>query len=81
MIYGFENIPVMFDHTPHILIFQVKGFGFDLTMPNIVLNVLIDGVDVASVIDIDISDFTGLKPKVRSVELSDIGHIDVSRIF
>jgi len=56
---------------------KVKGFGFDLTMPNIVLNVLIDGVDVASVIDIDISDFTGLKPKVRSVELSDIGHIDV----
>ena len=47
-------------------------------MPNIVLNVLIDGVDVASVIDIDISDLTGLKPKVRSVELSDVGHIDVS---
>ena len=56
----------------------MKGLGFDLTMPNIVLNVTIDGVDVASVIDIDISDLTGLKPKVRSVEFKDVGHIDVS---
>lgn len=56
---------------------KVKGLGFDLTMPNIVLNVTIDGVDVASVIDIDISDLTGLKPKVRSVEFKDVGHIDV----
>eukprot|EP00088_Acartia_fossae_P063374 TRINITY_DN7715_c0_g1_i1.p1 TRINITY_DN7715_c0_g1~~TRINITY_DN7715_c0_g1_i1.p1 ORF type:complete len:233 (-),score=40.45 TRINITY_DN7715_c0_g1_i1:231-929(-) len=56
---------------------KVKGFGFGLTMPNIVLNVTIDGVDVASVIDIDISDLSALKPSVKSVEFKDVGHIDV----
>jgi hypothetical protein len=56
---------------------KVKGFGFGLTMPNIVLNVLIDGVDVASVIDIDISDLSSLKPTVKSVQFKDVGHIDV----
>lgn len=56
---------------------RVKGLGFGLTMPNIVLNVLIDGVDVASVIDIDISDLFSLKPTVKSVEFKEVGHIDV----
>lgn len=47
-------------------------------MPDIILDVLIEGVDIATVIEVDIGDFTDIKPDVKDVRFRDIGHIDVS---
>ena len=63
------------------LIFKVSGLGFELTMPDIILDVLIEGVDIATIIEVDIGDFTDIKPDVKDVRFRDIGHIDVSTII
>ena len=47
-------------------------------MPDIILDVLIEGVDIATIIEVDIGDFTDIKPDVKDVRFRDIGHIDVS---
>ena len=62
------------------LLFKVSGLGFELTMPDIILDVLIEGVDIATIIEVDIGDFTDIKPDVKDVRFRDIGHIDVSTI-
>ena len=49
-------------------------------MPDIILDVLIEGVDIATIIEVDIGDFTDIKPDVKDVRFRDIGHIDVSTI-
>ena len=56
---------------------QVSGLGFELTMPDIILDVLVEGVDIATVIEVDIGDFTDIKPDVKDVKFRDVGHIDV----
>ena len=57
---------------------QVGGFGFALTMPDIVLDVLVDSVDIFTVIEVDIGDLSDIKPSVKDVKFRDVGHIDVS---
>ena len=47
-------------------------------MPDIILDVLVEGVDIATVIEVDLGDFTDIKPDVKDVRFRDIGHIDVS---
>merc|ERR1719220_1640679 len=59
---------------------QVSGLGFELTMPDIILDVLVEGVDIATVIEVDLGDFTDIKPDVKDVRFRDIGHIDVEII-
>jgi len=59
---------------------QVSGLGFELTMPDIILDVLVEGVDIATVIEVDIGDFTDIKPDVKDVKFRDVGHIDVEII-
>ena len=54
------------------------SLGFGLTMPNIGLDVTVEGVDIASIIDLDLKDLTELKPLVRNVTFKDVGHINVS---
>ena len=46
-------------------------------MPDIILDVLVEGVDIATVIEVDIGDFTDIKPDVKDVKFRDVGHIDV----
>ena len=48
-------------------------------MPDIVLDVLVDSVDISTVIEVDIGDLSDIKPSVKDVEFRDVGHIDVSR--
>merc|ERR1712130_629368 len=59
---------------------QVSGLGFELTMPDIILDVLVAAVDIATVIEVDIGDFTDIKPDVKDVRFRDVGHIDVEII-
>jgi len=57
------------------------GFGlFGITMPNIVLDVSVEGVDVGAIIDISLKDLANLKLIAREVELKDVGHVDVKII-
>ncbi|XP_023322159.1 uncharacterized protein LOC111696690 isoform X3 [Eurytemora carolleeae] len=56
---------------------KIMSLGFGLTMPNIGLDVTVEGVDIASVIDLDLKDLTELKPLVRNVTFKDVGHINV----
>jgi len=49
-------------------------------MPDIILDVLVEGVDIATVIEVDIGDFTDIKPDVKDVKFRDVGHIDVEII-
>ena len=58
---------------------QVSGLGFELTMPDIILDVLVAAVDIATVIEVDIGDFTDIKPDVKDVRFRDVGHIDVRK--
>ena len=58
--------------------FQVAGLGFELLMPDIVLDVLVESVDIATVIEVDIGDLSDIKPGVKDVRFRDVGHIDVS---
>jgi len=59
---------------------QVSGLGFELTMPDIILDVLVAAVDIATIIEVDIGDFTDIKPDVKDVRFRDVGHIDVEII-
>merc|ERR1719477_500867 len=59
---------------------QVGGFGFALTMPDIVLDVLVVSVDISTVIEVDIGDLSDIKPSVKDVKFRDVGHIDVEII-
>jgi len=59
---------------------QVSGLGFELTMPDIILDVLVESVDIATIIEVDIGDFTDIKPAVKDVRFRDVGHIDVEII-
>ena len=47
-------------------------------MPDIILDVLVAAVDIATIIEVDIGDFTDIKPDVKDVRFRDVGHIDVS---
>ena len=47
-------------------------------MPDIVLDVLVESVDIATVIEVDIGDLSDIKPGVKDVRFRDVGHIDVS---
>ena len=47
-------------------------------MPDIVLDVLVESVDIATVIEVDIGDLSDIKPAVKDVRFRDVGHIDVS---
>ena len=47
-------------------------------MPDIVLDVLVEAVDIATVIEVDIGDLSDIKPAVKDVKFRDVGHIDVS---
>lgn len=57
---------------------QVGGLGFELLMPDIILDVLVEAVDIATVIEVDIGDLSDIKPAVKDVRFRDVGHIDVS---
>ena len=46
-------------------------------MPDILLDVLIEAVDIATNIEVDIGDFTDIKPDVKDVRFRDVGNIDV----
>jgi len=59
---------------------QVAGLGFELLMPDIVLDVLVESVDIATVIEVDIGDLSDIKPAVKDVRFRDVGHIDVEII-
>ena len=41
--------------------------GFALTMPDIILDVLVEAVDISTVIEVDIGDLTEIKPNVKDV--------------
>ena len=47
-------------------------------MPDIILDVLVETVDIATVIEVDIGDLSDIKPGVKDVRFRDVGHIDVS---
>ena len=47
-------------------------------MPDIILDVLVEAVDIATVIEVDIGDLSDIKPAVKDVRFRDVGHIDVS---
>ena len=47
-------------------------------MPDIVLDVLVEAVDISSVIEVDIGDFENIAPVVKDVEFRDVGTIAVS---
>ena len=47
-------------------------------MPDIILDVLVESVDIATVIEVDIGDLSDIKPGVKDVRFRDVGHIDVS---
>lgn len=47
-------------------------------MPDIILDVLVETVDIATVIEVDIGDLADIKPGVKDVRFRDVGHIDVS---
>ena len=58
---------------------QMRGFlGFELNMPDIVLDVLVEAVDISSIIEVDIGDFENITPAVRDVQFRDVGNIAVS---
>merc|ERR1712244_53056 len=59
---------------------QVAGLGFELLMPDIILDVLVENVDIATVIEVDIGDLSDIKPDVKDVRFRDVGHIDVEII-
>jgi len=59
---------------------KVGGLGFALTMPDIILDVLVEAVDISTVIEVDIGDLTEIKPTVKDVQFRDVGHIDVEII-
>ena len=59
---------------------QVGGFGFELLMPDIILDVLVEAVDISTVIEVDIGDLSDIKPAVKDVQFRDVGHIDVEII-
>lgn len=60
---------------------KMRGFlGFELDMPDIVLDVLVEAVDISAVIDVDIGDFENIQPTVKDVEFRDVGNIDVEII-
>jgi len=59
---------------------QVGGLGFELLMPDIILDVLVEAVDIATVIEVDIGDLSDIKPAVKDVRFRDVGHIDVEII-
>ena len=48
-------------------------------MPDIVLDVLVEAVDISTVIEVDIGDLSDIKPSVKDVQFRDVGHIDVSK--
>lgn len=48
-------------------------------MPDIVLDVLVEAVDISSVIEVDIGDFENIAPAVKDVQFRDVGNIAVSR--
>ena len=57
----------------------MRGFlGFELNMPDIVLDVLVEAVDISSVIEVDIGDFENIAPTVKDVQFRDVGNIAVS---
>ena len=57
----------------------MRGFlGFELNMPDIVLDVLVEAVDISSVIEVDIGDFENIAPAVKDVQFRDVGNIAVS---
>jgi len=49
-------------------------------MPDIILDVLVEAVDISTVIEVDIGDLTEIKPNVKDVQFRDVGHIDVSYV-
>ena len=49
-------------------------------MPDIILDVLVEAVDISTVIEVDIGDLTEIKPTVKDVQFRDVGHIDVSTV-
>merc|ERR1711953_1043901 len=52
---------------------KMRGFlGFELNMPDIVLDVLVEAVDISSVIEVDIGDFENIAPAVKDVEFRDV---------
>ena len=58
----------------------MRGFlGFELNMPDIVLDVLVEAVDISSVIEVDIGDFENIAPAVKDVQFRDVSNIAVSR--
>merc|ERR1719220_3313876 len=59
---------------------QVAGLGFELLMPDIILDVLVETVDIATVIEVDIGDLADIKPGVKDVRFRDVGHIEVEII-
>jgi len=60
---------------------KMRGFlGFELNMPDIVLDVLVEAVDISSVIEVDIGDFENIAPAVKDVEFRDVGNIAVEII-
>jgi len=59
---------------------QVAGLGFELLMPDIILDVLVETVDIATVIEVDIGDLSDIKPGVKDVRFRDVGHIEVEII-
>jgi len=60
---------------------KMRGFlGFELNMPDIVLDVLVEAVDISSVIEVDIGDFENITPAVRDVQFRDVGNIAVEII-
>ena len=46
-------------------------------MPDIILDVLVETVDINTVIEVDIGDLSDIKPGVKDVRFRDVGHIDV----
>ena len=60
----------------------MRGFlGFELNMPDIVLDVLVEAVDISSIIEVDIGDFENISPTVKDVQFRDVGNIAVSLAF
>ena len=50
-------------------------------MPDIVLDVLVEAVDISSIIEVDIGDFENISPTVKDVQFRDVGNIAVSLAF
>jgi hypothetical protein len=60
---------------------QARGvLGFSLNMPDILLDVLVESVDISTVIEVDIGDLDNIKPGVKDVQFNDVGNINVEII-